>query len=458
MSSIRSASSRIEHADAVERDDLPLDQVLQAAGRGDEDVRFARGLRLRADRDAAVDRGDPEVARRRDRADLGGHLRGELARGDEHERRTAVRRPRRAARRAARRRRASCPSPSATSRARRGRRARPAGRAPEFGRERGCRARRAPARRARTHPARGKTAYSVRLLRDSVEIRLPRPPVPCTGRTEEEQTSLDDTTPSVTTQSSSRHADARVISHDLVRARRARTGVPRRGAARRLRAVGDRARPGGARLRPGRRLRRRCASGSARGTASSRRASSSRTAASRASSSTPRSCWPSGPGRVLVEAPTYDRPLKILARLGADVVPSRWTRKGSTPTRSSASSPPARRASSTRSRPSRTRAAARSRPSGAGASSSSPPTHGVPVLEDDPYGLVRYEGEAPPSLHELEGGELVTYASSFSKTVAPGRARRLVRRAGRRSRRGSRRARSRPTSRRRSSPRRRCTS
>ena len=47
-------------------------------------------------------------------------------------------------------------------------------------------------------------------------------------------------------------------------------------------------------------------------------------------------------------------------------------------------------------------------------------THGVPVLEDDPYGLVRYEGDAPPSLYELEGGELVTYASSFSKTVAPG--------------------------------------
>ena len=42
------------------------------------------------------------------------------------------------------------------------------------------------------------------------------------------------------------------------------------------------------------------------------------------------------------------------------------------------------------------------------------------MLEDDPYGLVRYEGEAPPSLFELEGGALVTYASSFSKTVAPG--------------------------------------
>jgi len=46
--------------------------------------------------------------------------------------------------------------------------------------------------------------------------------------------------------------------------------------------------------------------------------------------------------------------------------------------------------------------------------------HGLPVLEDDPYGLVRFEGEAPPTLHELAGGDLVTYTSSFSKTVAPG--------------------------------------
>jgi DNA-binding transcriptional MocR family regulator len=42
------------------------------------------------------------------------------------------------------------------------------------------------------------------------------------------------------------------------------------------------------------------------------------------------------------------------------------------------------------------------------------------VLEDDPYGLVRFDGEPTPSLRELEGGELVTYTSSFSKTVAPG--------------------------------------
>jgi len=46
--------------------------------------------------------------------------------------------------------------------------------------------------------------------------------------------------------------------------------------------------------------------------------------------------------------------------------------------------------------------------------------HGLPVLEDDPYGLVRFEGEPLPSLFELEGGERVLYSSSFSKTVAPG--------------------------------------
>ena len=42
------------------------------------------------------------------------------------------------------------------------------------------------------------------------------------------------------------------------------------------------------------------------------------------------------------------------------------------------------------------------------------------MLEDDPYGLVRFEGEPLPSLFELEGGERVMYSSSFSKTIAPG--------------------------------------
>ena len=41
------------------------------------------------------------------------------------------------------------------------------------------------------------------------------------------------------------------------------------------------------------------------------------------------------------------------------------------------------------------------------------------MLEDDPYGLVRYEGEALPSLFDLSGGEVI-YSSSFSKTSRPG--------------------------------------
>jgi 2-aminoadipate transaminase len=46
--------------------------------------------------------------------------------------------------------------------------------------------------------------------------------------------------------------------------------------------------------------------------------------------------------------------------------------------------------------------------------------HELLVLEDDPYGLVRYEGTPPPTIFELEGGTNVAYASSFSKTIAPG--------------------------------------
>jgi 2-aminoadipate transaminase len=42
------------------------------------------------------------------------------------------------------------------------------------------------------------------------------------------------------------------------------------------------------------------------------------------------------------------------------------------------------------------------------------------VLEDDPYRLLRFEGEAEPTLFELAGGEDVIHLSSFSKTVAPG--------------------------------------
>jgi DNA-binding transcriptional MocR family regulator len=161
--------------------------------------------------------------------------------------------------------------------------------------------------------------------------------------------------------------------------------------------------------------------------------------------------------RVVVEAPTYDRPLKILARLGAEVVPVSMDDEGLIPealeqalaqgpkpafvyTIATFQNPSGRTLSTERRR--RVVELARE--------------HEVLVLEDDPYGLVRYEGEAPPTLFELEGGTNVVYASSFSKTVAPGV--RVGYSCCRRSSPRSRPSRSRRTSHRPSLRRRPCTS
>src|SRR5436190_19361666 len=117
--------------------------------------------------------------------------------------------------------------------------------------------------------------------------------------------------------------------------------------------------------------------------------------------------------RVLVEAPTYDRPLKILARLGADVVGVPMDDDGLQPdaleqaladgpkpaflyTIATFQNPSGRTLSAERRR--RIVELARE--------------HDVLVLEDDPYGLVRYEGDLPPTLFELVGGDTVAYASS----------------------------------------------
>jgi 2-aminoadipate transaminase len=125
--------------------------------------------------------------------------------------------------------------------------------------------------------------------------------------------------------------------------------------------------------------------------------------------------------RVLVEAPTYDRPLKILSRLGAEIVPLEMDEEGLLPdaleravgerdmpaflyTIATFQNPSGRTLSEERRR--RVVEIAHER--------------GLLVLEDDPYGLVRYGGEAPPLLFDLAGGEDVAYASSFSKTIAPG--------------------------------------
>jgi DNA-binding transcriptional MocR family regulator len=124
---------------------------------------------------------------------------------------------------------------------------------------------------------------------------------------------------------------------------------------------------------------------------------------------------------VLVEAPTYDRPLKILAALGADVVAlpqdddgldldalERELESEAKPaflyTIPTFQNPSGRTLSLER----RHRLVELAQ------------LHDLLVLEDDPYGLVRYEGEPVPSLFELEGGHRVAYSSSFSKTIAPG--------------------------------------
>lgn len=128
------------------------------------------------------------------------------------------------------------------------------------------------------------------------------------------------------------------------------------------------------------------------------------------------------PGRVLVEAPTYDRPLKILAREKTEIVALSMDEEGIDPDALEAelrrdSDPPSFLYTiPTFQNPSgRTLSVERRRRVAEIAAD-----HRLPVLEDDPYGLVRYEGEALPTLHDLMGGELVTYTSSFSKTVAPG--------------------------------------
>jgi 2-aminoadipate transaminase len=42
------------------------------------------------------------------------------------------------------------------------------------------------------------------------------------------------------------------------------------------------------------------------------------------------------------------------------------------------------------------------------------------VLEDNPYGMLRYEGSPLPTLFSLDGGEFVIYLGTFSKILSPG--------------------------------------
>ncbi len=46
--------------------------------------------------------------------------------------------------------------------------------------------------------------------------------------------------------------------------------------------------------------------------------------------------------------------------------------------------------------------------------------HGLPVVEDDPYGELRYAGEPVPPLRALPGGQDTVYLGTFSKILVPG--------------------------------------
>ena len=46
--------------------------------------------------------------------------------------------------------------------------------------------------------------------------------------------------------------------------------------------------------------------------------------------------------------------------------------------------------------------------------------HEILIAEDNPYGLLRYEGEPLPPLYQLDGGDYVIYIGTFSKILSPG--------------------------------------
>jgi 2-aminoadipate transaminase len=128
-----------------------------------------------------------------------------------------------------------------------------------------------------------------------------------------------------------------------------------------------------------------------------------------------------GGERVLVEAPTYDRPLRILGSLGAEVTPVPCDDGGLDVDELEAVLRRGRRPAflyviPTFQNPTgRTLLAERRRRLVELAAE-----HDLLVLEDDPYGAIRFDGEPQPTLFELEGGRHVAYLGSFSKTVAPG--------------------------------------
>jgi 2-aminoadipate transaminase len=124
---------------------------------------------------------------------------------------------------------------------------------------------------------------------------------------------------------------------------------------------------------------------------------------------------------VIVEAPTYDRTLKMLQKIGAEVHPipleddgidvealARELEGGTRPTLAHIIPNFQNPAGCTLSLDKRRRLLELAA------------EHDFVLFEDDPYVELRFEGEDHPTMLSLDDADRVVYASSFSKTVCPG--------------------------------------
>ena len=133
-------------------------------------------------------------------------------------------------------------------------------------------------------------------------------------------------------------------------------------------------------------------------------------------------------GPVLVEAPTYDRMISMLRRAGAQIVPIGRTADGIDlaalekylETAVRADRPAFLYVMPSFHNPTGTTMPAPDRERLADLAI----RHELLLVEDDPYGQLRFDGESPASLHSLltarGAGHLTVFASSFSKIIAPG--------------------------------------
>ena len=129
----------------------------------------------------------------------------------------------------------------------------------------------------------------------------------------------------------------------------------------------------------------------------------------------------SGGGRVLVEAPTYDRPLKILRELGVEVAAVPQDEDGLDVDALEQELRTGGRASFLYTIPTFQNPSGRTLPlERRRRLIELARERELLLFEDDPYGLIRFEGRTLPTLFELAEGEGVIHSSSFSKTVAPG--------------------------------------